>query len=96
MGRQTQPNETRDRLYSAPAIPLFSSAEFSCFLARSSLKFNSDGELSVSFLIPAGSVDDALPLRYLAANPLPLTVTVEVDSSYLADLEDSESRIHAM
>ena len=82
------PNPERDRLYDEfqTQPQLFSSATFSCFLNRSSIRFLSSGEMAVSFLIPATNSDDALSLRYLAANPLPLTVTVEVSQEYMEDL----------
>lgn len=96
MSAPLKPNATRDRLAAEPPSPLFSSASFSCFLNRSSLKFTTDGEMTVSFIIPAGAVDDALTLRYLASNPLPLTLTVEVSTDYLDDLEESEARLHAL
>jgi|SRR6266853_1111324 len=98
MPRPQLPNETRDRLLndSLSSPPIFTSANFSCFLNRASLRFLRDGELSVSFLIPAESVNDALSLRHLAANPLPLTVIVQVNEDYLNDVEESENRLRAL
>jgi hypothetical protein len=89
-----KPNATRDRLYETrDALPLFSSATFDCYLNRGSLRFDANGELSVSFLVPATAVDDALSLRYLAANPLPLTITVEVMREYQEDVQEIEDRL---
>ena|ERR1700735_2621824 len=97
MGHPIEPSPERDRLYANRDItPIFSDASFSCFLNRSSIRFLQDGQLSVSFIVPAESVDEALPLRFLTANPLPLTVTVQVDSSYLADLAESELKLRAL
>jgi hypothetical protein len=96
MARPQKPNEERDRYYNEQATPIFSCATFSCFLNRSSIRFLQDGQLSVSLIIPPEQVDNALSLRYLAANPLPLVVSVEVSSDYLDDLEESEARLRAL
>jgi hypothetical protein len=89
------PDATRDRLLAEyDSQPLFDSATFNCFLAKGSMRFLVDGELSVTFIIPpVDTTEEALSLRYLVSNPLPLTITVKVTDAYHRDKEESETQL---
>lgn len=86
MARPLKPNEDRDRYYrDRDNQPIFDSATFNCFLNRSSMRFLQDGQMAVGFVIEADEIEKALPLRFLAANPLPVTVIVMVNDEYKRD-----------
>jgi hypothetical protein len=92
-GRPQEANGDRDAHYqdwlTDPTV--FESAEFRCALDPASLKFNKSGSLVVSFIVPPGQIDDALPLRHLIRDRLPLTVTVAVSDEYAALLATQEA-----
>jgi hypothetical protein len=80
MGRRQLPNSDRDRylaeFLSDPEI--FEEASFGCHMNRASLRFLSNGQMSVTFNIPPEEVPKALSLRLLARDPLPLLLHVSV------------------
>ena len=97
MTRPQKPNENRDRLYANRNLhPPFTSVSFGGWLARRSLRFLENGEMVMSIVVPEANVPDALPVRSLTSNPLPLTINIEVDSSYLGDVEAMEDKLRAL
>lgn len=60
----------------------FSYVVFRCHLNPKSLSFDTNGALNASFTIPPGQVNEALALRYLVRDRLPLKVRVEVSDEF--------------
>lgn len=93
MARPQQPNQDReDRAVSWQDITdTFRSASFMGFLNRKSVKFSSDGSLVFEIAVPAGQVDRALDIRLLVRQNVPLDITLETSSSYLAHRQEQEA-----
>lgn len=97
MGRPQLPNEDRERLLHQADSPAFSGVTFGpAFLNAASLRFNSQGALSVTLIIPPESQDAALDLRYLVRNPMPLQVTMIPYAPWMAHRQQAEARIQAL
>lgn len=79
------PNQFSNASTIPPNQPDFTSAEFVAFLA-SPPKFTTGGQLLISLLIEPDSVDDALCLRYLTRNPLPVRCQLTADTAILDDM----------
>jgi hypothetical protein len=71
--------------YLTQPIPEFTKATFKSYLVRNSMRFQ-DGNLYLSLMVPEDDVDDALELRSIEKQHVPLTVTVEVESAFLEAL----------
>jgi len=72
---------------SPPNLPAFTKAEFVCFLARPPT-FTSAGQLLFSLLVEPDNVEDALSLRWLTRDPLPVRCSLEADISILDQMAD--------
>jgi len=68
-------------------LPAFTRAEFVCFLARPPI-FTSAGQLLFSLLVEPDNVEDALPLRWLTRDPLPVRCSLEADIGILDTMAD--------
>jgi hypothetical protein len=75
-----------------PARDTFTPCSFVCFLHRTQTKFSPDGMI-FSLVVPWEYEEDALPLRHLVQNPLPLEVTVRLHEPYLEEDRLERERI---
>lgn len=71
--------------YLTQPIPEFSGITVKAYLVRNSLRFQ-DGNLYLSLMVPEDDVEDALALRTIEKQHVPLTVTVEVEHAFLEAL----------
>lgn len=95
MGRPQKDNDDRDRLASdwLSDPTQFQGATFKAFIDPTKLAFGKTGNLSVTFTIPAGQVNDALPLRYLIRDRLPLLIVVDVDPVFQVLKEQQQAHL---
>jgi hypothetical protein len=56
----------------------FDGTQFIAFLDNTTLKFNRAGYLTVGLQVPPAHVDEALVLRHLFTQPLPLSIDVQI------------------
>ena len=97
-GRAQAPNRRRQARLEAEAsgrLGRFEGCKVLAYLGRN-LSFNAEGGMSVSFVIPAEAVEDALVLRHLAANPMPLELSVSVFEPFAKRVDDDEARLRAL
>lgn len=71
-----QNERTRDFLSWLDDPGVFESCTFNGFVDASSLKFDAAGSMTVRLTIPPGQVENALSLRHLLRDHIPLTVTI--------------------
>lgn len=92
---EQRPNHLREaniQANQAADFQVFDEATFGAYLDNSQLKFDKGGALVVTFRIPPPCVPDALNLRYLCTNPLPLTIHLTVADSFEQVVKEQEAR----
>jgi hypothetical protein len=74
----------------------FDGAQFPAYLNVQSMRFQRNGSLAVTFMVPAAHVDEAFALRHLLKSPYPLSVDVQILRRAAEALADDERKIRLL
>ena len=74
----------------------FSSASFLAYLEGNSVKFNRGGELEFKLVVLAEDIEDAIAIRWLVTNPIPIKVHLEVWEPYAEEERADDERLRAL
>jgi hypothetical protein len=89
MGRPQKQNDERDRRVEdwLTDTTVFTTATFDCFLDPRTVRFTAEGSMSFGLIVPPGQIPDAISIRHLTRNRLPLSITLKVTDAYTDTLD---------
>lgn len=82
-----------ETLAAPPSPTAFQPTTFAAFISPSSMRFNKDGQFIFEVAVTGSAIDDALELRHLAGQIIPMQLSVEIHPEFVERLAADNLRL---